>query len=239
MEKKHRNRCYRRLLLDEISNKRKRLKQLNKKLDDDLHLLNNNGTWIKSKCIVYSINILIDAYIKKTQVTYDKKLDRLFKKKEEQDGLKENPNNVIWNLTSRILSNEECQILRCGLNHRIATNLKESDRLASAESVWDQINRNNICKKSQNHVERAKNSFRALAFNLIDFDNNQIYNKKRKQKIIKNLRKELPFLKPEKENGVVLVRTIDYYNAVENLFSDPSKFKQMYHNPILTPLTPL
>ena len=139
MEKKHCNCYYRRLLLDEISNKHKLLKQLNKQLDDDLFLLNNNATLMKSKCVVYSTNILIDAYIKKTQVTHNKKLDRLFKKKQEEDGLKENPNNVIWNLTSRILSNEECQILRYGLNHGIATNLKESDILASAESVWDQI----------------------------------------------------------------------------------------------------
>ena len=62
---------------------------------------------------------------------------------------------------------------------------------------------------------------------------------KKKLEIIKNLWKGLVFLKPKKENGVMLFRTIDYYNAVENLFSDPSKFKQMYHNPILTPLTPL
>ena len=97
-----------------------------------------------------------------------------WRRKQEQDGLKENPNNVIWNLTSRILSNEECQILRCGLNHRIATNLKESDTLASAESVWDKISRNNICKESHYHIERAKNSLRASAFNLVDFDNNQV-----------------------------------------------------------------
>ena len=48
---------------------------------------------MKSKCIVYSISI--DAYIQKAQVTHNKKLDRLFKKKQEEDGLKENPNNVI------------------------------------------------------------------------------------------------------------------------------------------------
>ena len=54
-----------------------------------------NVTWRKSKCIVYSINILINAFIKKTQVTHNKKLDRLFKKKQEEDGLKDNPNNVI------------------------------------------------------------------------------------------------------------------------------------------------
>ena len=110
---------------------------------------------------------------RKTQVTHNKKLDRLFKKKQE-DGLKKNPNNVIWNLTSGILSNEERQVLHYGLNHGIATNLKESDILASAESVWDQISRNNICKESHYHIERAKNSLRALAFNLVDFDNNQV-----------------------------------------------------------------
>ena len=39
---------------------------------------------------------------------------------------------------------------------------------------------------------------------------------------MKNLRKELVILKPDKGNGVVLVQSIAYYNAVENLFSDPS-----------------
>ena len=146
-----------------------------------------NVTWRKSKCIVYSINILINAFIKKTQVTHNKKLDRLFNKKQEEDGLKDNPNNVISDLTSRILSNEECQVLRYGLNHGITTSLKESDILASAESVCNQMLRNNICKELHYHVERAKNSLQALAFNLIDFDNNQVYKDKKKLEIIKNL----------------------------------------------------
>ena len=239
MEKKHRNRYYRRLLLDEISNKHKRLKQLNKQLDDDLYLVNNNATWMKSKCIVYSINILNDAYINKTQVTHNKKLEKLFNKKQEDDRLKENPGNVMWHLKSRILSNEECRILRYGFNHGIATTLKESDILASAESVWDQISRYNICMESHYHVERKKISLQALAFNLIYFDNNQVYKDKRKLEIIKNLRKELVILKPDKGNGVVLVRTIDYYTVVENLFSDTSNFKQIYNYPTPTRLTSL
>ena len=142
-------------------------------------------------------------------------------------------------MTSRILSNEECQILRYGLNQGIATNLKESDILASAESVWDQISRNHICKESHYHVKRAKNTLRALAFNLIDFDNNQVYKDKKKLEIIKNFRKELVILKPDKGNGVVLVQTIDYYNALENLFTDPSKFKQIYNGSTPTRLTSL
>ena len=54
-----------------------------------------NVTWRKRKCIVYTINILINAFIRQTQVTHNKKLDRLFKKKQEVDGLEENPTNVI------------------------------------------------------------------------------------------------------------------------------------------------
>ena len=142
-------------------------------------------------------------------------------------------------MTSRILSNEECQVLRYGLNHGITTSLKESDILASAESVCNQMPRNNICKELHYHVERAKNSLQALAFNLIDFDNKQVYKDKRKLEIIKNLRKELVILKPGKGNGAVLVRTIDYYGAVENLFSNPSKFKQIYNYPTPTHLTSL
>ena len=76
-----------------------------------------------------------------------------WRRKQEQDGLKENPNNVIWNLTSRILSNEEC------LNHGIATNLKESDTLASAESDWDKISRNNICKESHYTLKEQRTLF--------------------------------------------------------------------------------
>ena len=72
----------------------------------------------------------------------------------------------------------------------------------------NQICKNNISKKSHYQVERAKNSIRALAFNLIDFDNNQVYKDKKKLEIIKNLRKELVILKPDKGNGLVLVRTI-------------------------------
>ena len=47
-------------------------------------------------------------------------------------------------------------------------------------------------------MERAKNSLRALAFNLIDLDNNQIFKDKKKINIIKNLRKDFVLLKPDK-----------------------------------------
>ena len=63
------------------------------------------------------------------------------KKKEERAN--KNLNNTIWNLTTRVLSNGEYQVFLYGL----ATYQKLNDILASLESAWDQINKNNICKK--------------------------------------------------------------------------------------------
>ena len=65
MNKKVRNRYHRRLLLDEISNKHKRLKSLNKQLANETDTLNSNVTWMTSICINYSINIIITKYINK------------------------------------------------------------------------------------------------------------------------------------------------------------------------------
>ena len=95
-------------------------------------------------CTCYSIKIAIISYVKNIQQTHDKKFDSLCEKKEQEDGIKENPNNSIWNFTWWTLSNDEYQVLRYGLNHGLATHQKETNILAHAESIWDQIKKNNL-----------------------------------------------------------------------------------------------
>ena len=97
--------------------------------------------------------------------------------------------------------------------------------------MCDQIDKKNICKETQNYIEIARNLRRALAFSLIDLDNCQVFRDKKKLEIIKNLREKLVILKPDKGNEVVLIRTIDYYSAVESLFLDKSKFKEIHDDP--------
>ena len=129
------------------------------------------------------------------------------------------------------MSNDEYQVLRYGSNHGLATHQNETDILASTKSIWDQINRNNVRKDSNNHVERTINSLRAMASSLIDLENKQIFNDKKKLDIIKNLRKELVILKPDKGDGIVLLNANGYYNGVEKLFQDKLKFKQNFRGP--------
>ena len=210
MERKHRTRYQRRLLLDEIGNKHKHLKQLNKQLHYEAN---------KLKLLTVSISwwILIKVRLKQ-QLIYEKAKRRRSER------------NTIWNLTARVLSNEEYQALCYGLNHGWAA-CQKIKRNSSVESVCDQIDKKNICKETQNYIEIARNLRRALAFSLIDLDNCQVFRDKKKLEIIKNLREKLVILKPDKGIEVVLIKTIDYYSAVENLFLDKSKFKEIHDDP--------
>ena len=90
MDKKIRNRYYRRLLLDEVSNKQKRLKLSNRQLKNETNLLNDTTTWMKGVCICCSINLAIICYFKNIQQTHSKKFDFLWKKKQQEDIIEEN-----------------------------------------------------------------------------------------------------------------------------------------------------
>ena len=69
MERKHRTRYQRHLLLDEIGNKHKHLKQLNKQLHYEANKLNNKLTWMNRFAVTYSINIVMNTYKSKVKAT--------------------------------------------------------------------------------------------------------------------------------------------------------------------------
>ena len=56
---------------------------------------------------------------------------------------------------------------------------------------------------------------------------------------MKNLRKDVAILKPDKGNGVVLINNVDYYQLLEHLLIDIKKFKQIERDPTLTQLPTL
>ena len=53
---------------------------------------------------------------------------------------------------------------------------------------------------------RTQSWLRALAFNLIDLDNNQIFKYEKKTNIMKILRRHFVLIKPDKGNGIVLLK---------------------------------
>ena len=111
--------------------------------------------------------------------------------------------------------------------------------LPSVESVWDQLTRNSLLKENYHSINGGKNCLRALAFNLINLDNQKVLKDKRKLQVIKKLRKDTVILKPDKVNGVVVIDTTDYYESLNNLFSDTTKFKRLDADPTNTRLSTL
>ena len=113
----------------------------------------------------------------------------------------------------------------------LLSNLIKNEILASAELVWEQIEKQNIIRESFSTVHKAKNSLRACTFNILDLYDKQIYKDEKKVKVIQNLRRELVILKPDKGNGIVPISIADYYKSLDHLFSDTSKFRQLKEDP--------
>ena len=75
--------------------------------------------------LYYSRYQFRDEYLQKIiHATQKKKVNNLYIKKQNEEGVKENPSNIIWNLTIRVLSNEEYQVLPYSLNHVLLTKSK-------------------------------------------------------------------------------------------------------------------
>ena len=58
-----------------------------------------------------------------------------------QDGLQNNPNNLISNLTGKALSDTEIEILKYGLKHGIATRPSEEEMIVIAENTGIKLNK--------------------------------------------------------------------------------------------------
>jgi hypothetical protein len=126
-----------------------------------------------------------------------------------------------------------------GLKRGLVTLPKESDIIAATESIWDQLHHNNLIPDSFIKQQKIKNSIKALACNFLDFDDRKLTQDSKHIKILKDLRKRYAILKPDKGNGVVLIKLTDYQTSMTALFSDPKKFKELHIDPSLTQLSSL
>ena len=68
---------------------------------------------------------------------------------------------------------------------------------------------------------------------------NQLTETQENLKLIKDFRKDLAVLKPDKGNEVVLTSNSDYYQSLKSLFLDKSKFRLTDKDPTLTQLSSL
>ena len=112
------------------------------------------------RCIV---KYIINNYLKREEQVirkrHEKKMQNLRREKRLFDGTRANPNKIIINLTDTQLTNDQYSALQYGLKYGIASQPKDSDLIASAESIWEQINKNGWLKNGFTTVERAKTAY--------------------------------------------------------------------------------
>ena len=159
--------------------------------------------------------------------------------KKEINGINENSNSILINLSSRTINNEEYEILTYGLNHGITVSAKQNYILASSEALWDQSERNKSLKENFTSIQKAKNANRVMSFSLLDMDSKLLAKDKTKINILNNLLKCAVLLKPHKGNGIVLVDYLNYKNSVKQMFSDRTKFCKINEDPTFRRLSSL
>ena len=219
------------MLLSLILLKIRELKKENDGLDSKMK---SALTWMKYMIFKISISRYIDRTREKVKMKHDKKLDRLLVKRAMDLGTTKNPNKLITNLTDEVLTKEEIEVLTLGLEHGIALRSREDDILPAIEGLFSKIKDSNIIKKNHMATERVKFALRSFAYNIIDIENKQFFQDSKKAKVIKNLRKRIVILKPDKGQGVVLIKKDDYTKSMQEIFADKSKFKSIDHDSTIT-----
>ena len=95
----------------------------------------SSTTLFKGYVLKISMNCSVLKEEKKIIKRHQKKLDTLLEERDETRGISTNPNTIITNLSSHVLTKGEYDILQYGLKHRLATHPKENDILAYAEDI--------------------------------------------------------------------------------------------------------
>ena len=91
------------------------------------------------------------------------------------------------------------------------------------QRTWEQIDKANICNNNFHSKSETKNDLRGLAFKIINH-----------MKVIKQLRKDIAILKPDKGNGVVLLNNKNYTTSVGSLFKDTKTSRFLESDPTIT-----
>ena len=224
----------RKVLLDEIREKRNLLRRLKDEVTKESDLLYADMTFLKKYALKYSISKGIEIEKRLVTKRHEKKFTNLVDEKALTEGTKENPNKTIWNFSSHTLSDEEHDTLKYGLKHGLATSPREEEILASAEAFWYQIENKNLCKDGAYYQRQAKNHLRAMAFNLINVNEQQVFKDKKKIKVIRDLKEKVVLLSPDKGNGVVVMDIVDYKQSMQQLFADRTKFRTLDEDPTNT-----
>ena len=193
-------------------------------------------TWIKGQIILFSINRMQSKPCQYIKEKHQKKLDATINNKTIRDGIKKTPNSIIANLTDMELTESEVSVLKYGLKHRLLTRAKKSEMILIVEDIQDQILRNDVLKENHISKHRLQTALKAFIYNQLDIDYKEFGVDEKRINTIRNLQNKCMILKPDKGQGVALIKKSDYKQFMERLFPDQRKFKVLNDGPSIRSL---
>ena len=86
--------------------------------------------------------------------------------------------------------------------------------MSVAEDIWDQVSRLDVLKEGRYVQDKVKNSLRSFTYNYIDLDLKEFNLDGKRIGLLRNLNTNFAILKPDKGNGIVLMKRSGYVNSV-------------------------
>ena len=146
--------------------------------------------------------------------------------------------DVVKNLSSTKLTDDERNLLKYGLNFAIQPRkLSKTDICVSFEMIYRFFEKD---LKSEGTKDQLKSQLSHLANNYYH-SYKPSSSQQRKHRILSSLRKNknIVILKPDKGNAVVILDREIYKRNIYDILSDQSKFKQLSSDPTVTRQTKL
>ena len=125
---------------------------------------------MKVQLIIFSVKWLQSNRCKTVLARHSKKLDALMIKKRIHDGVNNNPNSIIKNLSNVELNEDKISVLKVGLKHGLFIRPHKSEMVVIMKDVYDQILKQNIFKDDHIYKHRTQTVLKAFIYNYLDLD---------------------------------------------------------------------
>ena len=138
------------------------------------------------------------------------------------------PDKLIFNLSDKVLTDEQKQILCLGLKYCLRPlKINFSDYFLAFENLFKQRHRNKIHECFPNALAYIKSSIKTIAYKYYySFKAHPTPREKRHLEVLKELSsdKSVVVTRPDKGSGVVILNRSDYVKKMELILNDSSKF---------------
>ena len=99
------------------------------------------------------------------------------------------------------------------------------------EDIWNQTLQNDVLKQDHISKHRLQTALKAFTYNCLDIHYQESGFDQKRINTIRKLQDKCMILKPDKGQGVVLIKKSHYKQSMERLFSDQRKFKVLNEDP--------